>query len=350
MTIMIKYIAPAASIVCLSFSTTTFAETSDLITLYGVIDAGITYDDRDSRGGKTGVDSGIAGQSRLGIKGAKALDDKIDATYRLEAGITTDDGMEVGGRLFGRWATVGIKSEEYGSLNLGRQNNLGYSWSGVISSPFSVGWSLSGAAKTFGYRQGDFGVGGRMDNSILYTSPVYSGLQAAVGYSFSVANSESFGSDNNDRVLTSGLRYSNDGLRLAATYEQLDPSDEGLRESEAKNLQVAGSYDFGVARIHAGYNKMEDMNFSAAPGFSDQEDNAYIFGASIPYNSSRFMGAFQTTSDSNVEGYALAYQYRFSSNTFLYALFSDYDTENHDSRITDNRQLFGVGLQHSFSL
>ena len=99
------------------------------VTLYGIVDAGVTYRSNErvgSAGAYTGHSS--VGHDRqpvrqpLGIKGSEDLGGGMRALFVLENGFDITNGTSgQGGRQFGRQAFVGLGSDRYGTVTLGRQ-------------------------------------------------------------------------------------------------------------------------------------------------------------------------------------------------------------------------------------
>src|SRR5690606_21611484 len=110
------------------------AQAESSVTLYGLIDLGYMNDHDDAKGTSQGIDSGNESGSRWGIKGEEDLGDGLKAVFQLESGFNADNGTSAqSGRLFGRWAYVGLKSDTLGELRLGRQWVLGREWGGVAT-------------------------------------------------------------------------------------------------------------------------------------------------------------------------------------------------------------------------
>lgn len=98
----------------------------DRVTLYGVIDQGIHFQNNAGPGKKVSFDSlaGIVG-SRWGVTGEENLGGGIKAIFALESGISLGNGQfGQGGTEFGRQAFVGFSSKEYGQFTLGRQYDM----------------------------------------------------------------------------------------------------------------------------------------------------------------------------------------------------------------------------------
>jgi len=113
-----------------------YADTS--VTLYGLIDTGIGYAKVDGvqtdpvtgarssfKGSRIGMTNGRTAGSRWGLRGKEDLGDGLYAVFRLESGFNSTDGLSnQGGRLFGREATLGFGSVNWGEVRLGRQYNV----------------------------------------------------------------------------------------------------------------------------------------------------------------------------------------------------------------------------------
>src|SRR5450830_224496 len=100
------------------------------VTIYGIIDAGVVYTTNANAAGNSAFKMpSLTGSfpSRLGFKGAEDLGGGLEAIFVLEAGFAPDTGaMGQGNRLFGRQSLVGLKSNAWGQVMLGRQVNMTY--------------------------------------------------------------------------------------------------------------------------------------------------------------------------------------------------------------------------------
>lgn len=320
------------------------------VQLYGVVDSGVRYDKSLDGSSKFGVASGIAGQSRFGLRGSEDLGNGYSAIFTLEGGFLTTTGAHTQGRMFGRQATMGLKGG-FGEVRIGRQTVFGYAWTPFIASPFGVAWSGNSVGSTFGYKSGDYGPDGRISNAIVYQTPVVSGLEAGVGYSFSTDDVQAAGSSNNNRVLTAGLRYGSGPLRAAVTYEHLNAKrDANLRN--AKNFQLGVSYDFEIVKVFAGFNEQRNINANPTPGYiaaGNDRDRAYSLGFSVPTGKAgTTMLSYQRAVLSKNHGLAAGYRHSLSKRTSLYAMGNVYKVRNHNTRTNHNKRQFGVGVQHSF--
>lgn len=337
------------------------AQAQSNVTLYGLVDAGFNYTKVDGNS-RTGIDSGLAGQSRWGIRGSEQISSDLNAIFMLESGFTVDDGNlasygTAGTKLFGRYSYVGLDSKTYGRVIMGRTLNLSAAWTSFVVSPFHLAWSTATIGTTFAYNDPDLG-STRADNAIYYFSPVIANFQGAVGYSFApnsgTTGNEVAGSSNNDRLLNLGLRYDNGPIKAVATYEQLNPRDSTPNNGTLKNLSLGASYDFGVATLHAGYarvNNLRNTSYNGTPGFvtaTRNDDTAWTLGFSAPLGKGKVLGSYQTATKSEVQQWAIGYQYNLSKRTDLYSFFTNTNYRNFtQSRDFSGRQL-ALGVQHRF--
>ena len=107
-----------------SFATVAHAQSS--VTLYGVLDAGITYTSNVQpalgQAGKSrwAMGSGID-QSRFGLRGSEDLGGGLKAIFTLESGFNIGNGKFANSNgMFNRQAFVGLSSQ-YGTVTLGKQ-------------------------------------------------------------------------------------------------------------------------------------------------------------------------------------------------------------------------------------
>lgn len=136
--------------------------------VFGVVDMALDIS-KQGLGTLTRLQSGSDWGSRFGIKGVKRISPGLSAVYWLESGFGADDGMsQQGGRLFGRQVYMGLSSEQLGRLTFGRQYSPENRMFWNIDA-FNAG--LAGGLPAIipaGVARATLG---RVDNSILWTSP-----------------------------------------------------------------------------------------------------------------------------------------------------------------------------------
>ncbi|KOF52639.1 MULTISPECIES: porin [unclassified Achromobacter] len=356
-----------------AFAGTAQAETS--VTLYGVIDTGIGYNKIKGDGydgSKLGMINGIQAGSRWGLRGSEDLGDGLRAVFKLESGFDSGNGGRgQSGRLFGRQATIGFANDAWGSLEFGRQATVGSNYLADID-PFYTS-----------YTQANLGLGFsaantmRWDNMVMYRTPNVNGFELGVGYSFNaddtIGDQSGFGTADNTRGITAGLRYLRGPLNVTLTYDQLNGSNRASIDHSATPRQYAVglSYDFEVVKLAAAYGRTTDgwfvgQDLPSGTPYSDQfgssrfvdgfRANAYMLGATLPIGGgSSLFASWQrvdpnnadlTGGDETMNVWSLGYTYDLSKRTNLYA----YGSYGKDYAFIDGLKstALGVGIRHTF--
>nr|WP_158903926.1 porin [Burkholderia sp. L27(2015)] len=194
------------------------AQAQSSVTLYGILDDGITY--TNSAAGHSSIvqqdgnNTGATG-SRLGFRGIEQLGDGLSAIFVLENGYTLPNGgLQQGGLMFGRQAYVGLNSG-LGTLTFGRQ----YDSLADYLQP------LSAAAQWGGYMMGhadevdNIVDTNRLNNSIKFNTQRYGGFRVGGIYSLGGVA----GDVTRNQVLAFGADYASGPIVIAAAY--LDAKD-----------------------------------------------------------------------------------------------------------------------------
>jgi GBP family porin len=204
-----KVMAPAMALACAGA-----AHAQSSVTLYGLIDAGITY----SRGANVNtvqLRSGTVNGSRSGLRGSEDLGGGLRAIFTLENGFNVANGtLGQSGRMFGRQAFVGLASDQYGAFTLGRQYDSVVDYLAPLS---NTGTQYGGTIAAHPFDNDNLNNSVRFNNTVKYSSLNYAGLKFGATYSFS--NSTDF-ADN--RAYSFGASYDWGGLKVAAGYLQLN--------------------------------------------------------------------------------------------------------------------------------
>jgi predicted porin len=177
----------------------------------------------------------------------------------------------------------------------------------------------------------------RQANLIQYTSPTFNGFTANVAFGSSTQDrSSATASDNrvgeNERRQTSlHLGYAQGPIAVGLGVNRLSASSEArnaapdttdLSSSRASLNWIAGSYDFGVARVFAAHVQREDK--VGAPRSTTSDVSATSIGISVPMNPFTFRASVYRGSDDraagaaddmDLSGYQLAAIYALSRRT-----------------------------------
>ena len=247
------------------------------VTLYGVVDAGIEYQNHQPNvAGSHDVvrlTSGNMSGSRWGLRGVEDLGGGLKGVFVLESGFNVDTGTSgQGGRLFGRQAFVGLQSN-YGTLSLGRHQTPFYDF-GLAFDPMAISTNYSITSQ-------DAGFSSRADNSLKYIGK-FGGLTASLLYStgantVGTANAytgvagEVPGSYKTGREYSASLIYAGGPFSIGAVFDETNlgnPTGVGIDTTRAKiqRASLAGTYAFGPAKVFAGYRYAHALSNARLPG------------------------------------------------------------------------------------
>ncbi|MEW6340401.1 MAG: porin [Pseudomonadota bacterium] len=226
------------------------------VTLYGIIDAGITYFSNLNSHSAFVANDGSIQSNRWGLRGIEDIGGGSRVIFDLENGFNLYSGTMVqSGVLFSRQAWLGIANDRFGRVTLGKQYD--FFWDNLTQ------FAMGSTAGQYSWHPGDFDhLAGTLhiNNAVKYTSSNYAGFQAGALYAFP-SQSVSAGTG---RVIAFGMRYSHGPLDLGAAYT--DTHDLGLNgpsqagttffpnlpatpvlADSVSSLGVGGSYHFGVS-------------------------------------------------------------------------------------------------------
>ena len=134
---------------------------------------------------RLGATTGTTAGSRWGLRGKEDLGGGLYAVFQLESGFDSRNGSSLQeNRLFGREATIGLGSAEWGEFRFGRQYNVGTRYfSGMLGSSFGGGFNQLNTGAGLGFSSSYYP---RYDNLLVYETPSMGGLRAAIGYSSNI--------------------------------------------------------------------------------------------------------------------------------------------------------------------
>jgi predicted porin len=200
------------------------AHAQSSVTLYGLIDAGITYANHGGTGGKDLVEygDGVSQGSRWGLRGSEDLGGGLKAIFTLENGFNSGTGaLGQGGALFGRQAYVGLAQDGIGSLTLGRQ----YSFStDYLGGSYSNGGQTVAGNYGFHINDVDQLTSSRINNSVKFSSANFAGLTFGAMYGFSNqagAFAGAPGTSGSSSAYSFGLNYANGPFSVGAAYTDI---------------------------------------------------------------------------------------------------------------------------------
>lgn len=367
------------------------ASAQNSVTLYGVVDVGLMYQNITPVQGaqarnQLGMASGTQSGSRWGLKGVEDLGNGLKAMFVYESGVTVETGASTG---FTRASFLGLESASWGTVKLGRDTSSGTDMVSGID-PFAAGFSTAALDSTMGTAFI------RYSNMLKYTSPSFSGFQGSIGYTFgdqgnnafalntagvpTAYNSSAFGTTNKNRAVTLGLRYANGPILVAGAYDQIMMAGNATATVPAPNANpkawlLGGTYDFKVAKLHAAYGQTIDGIIDGSAAFanagtpagntnsnggilavSGARSQSWMIGASAPVGAAGKVfaswqqqipgGSFDTAGAATANVGSIGYTYNLSKRTNLYAFYSY--TSNYLMVEGAKSNIIGVGARHLF--
>ncbi len=376
------------------------AQAQSAVTIYGILDTGITYankvptPDNSSNDKKFSVDSGVIQGSRLGFKGVEDLGGGLKALFQLEAGFHNDTGAlkkNTGStNLFPSKSVVGL-SGNFGSILLGRQTDVLNDLTGAVDHNMD---RLEGIRTNNSIRYTS------TKNSIRYNTPNVAGFTGSLIYGFG----EAAGQTSNGQSFSLGGQYANGPLGLRAAYYESkkgttssDTSNSNSKEFKVGNpgdtalriFSLGSSYQAGLARLYGNWSLVKQplasawdgktalWNNSGTPSYyssgSINNSKSEIFELGVNYNLTDplyLLGSVQynrltfvpgpNTSPLNNNGkliqYNLGTDYFLSKRTDLYAFASLLEAKNAANLGVDgngtgsakSQTAVTVGIRHKF--
>jgi predicted porin len=233
------------------------------VTLYGIVDAAVRYTSNANAGTSTKtMTPGGMSQSRLGINVTEDMGGGLKALANLEHRLNSDTGTVVAND-FWRQAWVGLQSNEFGQVRLGRQYNILFD---VYTSTFAS-FRYSPYIEAYKPEIG-MSMTARQDNMVKYlvqVGNVYGEIQVSAGEGATGAAAAL-----PNKTMGGLLRYNDGKFGAGAAY--LEATEQTGKKIKATVLGV--SYTEGPLYVHAswGENKFENpftlLNQSSAAAFA----------------------------------------------------------------------------------
>jgi predicted porin len=347
------------SFLCAALLCGATASASDSVAFYGVMDVGISVDQGGVAGTSTRVTSGMATQSRWGFRGVEDLGQGMSAFFVIEGGIHADNGTSTqNNTLFGRTTIVGLRGR-YGAVSAGLQDTPLFTTLNVVVDPLRSGIVRANNLMP--------PTGFRAPNSVLYRSPEIDGFSGDLMYSAGeVAGNAAAG-----RAFGGSFGYSRGPLAARVAYHRKNNDSATVTGTDpARNLLFGANYDFGVARLHFGYEVNKGRNsaplnngaavFGGAAPIASTDSRDLLLGASLPFGASTVVLTYvrmddRTLHNQDAQQLGAAYMYAFSKRSDVYASYgvihnhngAAYTEGNSEEPGTGNRQL-AMGLRHRF--
>lgn len=196
------------------------ARAQSSVTLYGIVDTGITFVNNQQQaspgGGVEGksawsMSSGNVAPATIGLKGTEDLGAGNSAIFDLRSYYLSNNGaLFEPNSLFDATAIVGARSDNWGALTLGRQFD---SYTDALA-PFAASNNWAGPAGAHFGDIDNLNAAFNVNNAVKYLSPSFGGV--TVGGTFSFGNQP--GSFATNRAWAIAVNYSHGPFSAAAGY------------------------------------------------------------------------------------------------------------------------------------
>jgi predicted porin len=280
--------------------------------------------------------------SRLGVLGSEDLGGGLSAVYQYEFGIDVTEGTS--GLEGNRPKFVGLKGN-FGGITLGTQETPYYGVTGVtdifnsgrtFGATSWLGGSFSGYRLNPGETRTASSGGGslsRLDNSVMYTTPDFSGFSASVLLSMNGSLNDAQGWSDGVDIWNISAKYSNGPFFAGVTYIALDgdqiTDEQGIPLADLDLDQWAiglgynaGAFSVGFMYEQGTYNEwglLEPIWQIDLLRSTDTPWNAYLT-ASYTFGNNVISAAYGQMStgvsgQDDMQNYLVGYQYNFSRRT-----------------------------------
>jgi len=375
------------------------ASAQSSVTLYGVLDGGVRYQNFNLSSGpfskvdistsSISVVSGTQSTSRFGVKGVEDLGSGNQAVFNLEAQVNVNDGSAGSYSTWQRTSIVGLRNDAWGQVDIGRQLNLAFKFGGL---PVDVAFLVNAPIINQSAIMGIAAV--RQSNMLMYQSPSMSGFKIGAQYSFNTglttykqaltgassadtATGSAFDTGNNQRNAGAAISYENGPIYVSAVFDSFTPASNtvaGANGLSVKSYLVGGAYDAKVVKVGVSYNKVtgglingpstsavsSDIQNPFANGgivFADGAGTqAWYINAAAPIGANgtllaAYGGQSQTGVVADVGGatqqtFGLGYSYAFTKRTNVYAIYSYVNNYLNVAGLSGNTGT--VGIRHAF--
>ncbi|CAE6729798.1 hypothetical protein R69927_01755 [Paraburkholderia domus] len=307
----------------------TGAHAQSSMTLFGLIDTGITYVSNQAGNHNVKMDDGVNGPNLWGFKGVEDLGGGTKAIFELVDQFQVDNGQFMpNSSLFSRTSLVGLVNDRAGKITLGNQYDF------MTDSLYFAGDDPAEISGHFyDFRAGPFQklalpqnptgafdwdrmAGERIANSVKYLSPVFGGFSAGAMYGFGgVAGSVGAGN-----AQSFALNYVAGTFGANAAYTNIKYYTAGSPQVSVRNWGVGAHYRFGSWITNALFTTVHN----SANGASVYEGSVgahYYFTPALSAGASYMYMKGNTTVDNNhAHQIGANVDYALSKRTSVYVL------------------------------
>lgn len=320
--------------------------------------------------------------SRLGVRGSEDLGNGLRGVFQIEAALQGDSGSAFGSsNLTGRNTYVGLAGA-FGEVRVGKHDTpyklatLPLNFFADTLGDMNHVTSQMGGLGLYDDVEGSLGsFYNRNDNTLLYISPSFDGLQFMASYTTDKSDDRSSSVANDRNAYSLAATFTQGPMFIAVAYERLNEGsalsitegeDTFSEVGDAKAWKVGGTYQIDALTLAAMYENVD----SGIDGLGDRD--AFHLGAKYQLGQAYLMGSYtyageNDLDDTDAQMYALGAGYNLSRRTAVYAVFAQILNESGNGTgatygfqgsgkgkgfagadFGDNPAGFSVGVTHNF--
>ncbi|WP_322062389.1 porin [Paraburkholderia sp. J63] len=305
------------------------AHAQSSVTLFGLMDAGVSYVSNEGGHGNLKFDEGIYAPSLFGMRGSEDLGGGTHAVFELLDQFSMANGATIGNGLFGRSAYVGFDDTRLGTLTFGNQYDF---------MPDFLFFTGDDAARDLGglynLRNGPFqklalpnnptgafdwdrlAGSQRVASSVKYVSAVFEGLRVGALYGFGGVPG-AFGSNN---TVSFGMDYTRGQFGADAAYtSEKYAAALGSPATSVRNWGAGAHVGFGAITANTLFTTVRNSASGGAVWMGEagavwHTGGPLLFGADYMY-----MKGNATLDNNHAHQLTASVQYWLSKRTMVYA-------------------------------
>ncbi|MFT4069148.1 porin [Paraburkholderia sp.] len=265
-------------------ATTGMAHAQSSVTIYGFADEGLQYTSNQAGSSAWAMAQGALGTSKWGITGKEDLGGGMRAVFKLESAFNMSNGAALPtGYIFGNQAYVGLGSDRYGELRLGRQYDL--NCDSLL--PFTSMGKFAGVQGAHAGDVDNLWADFKLSNLAKYLSPDLWGFHLGAAYGFG----NTAGSMGENQVVNFSLTYANGPFSAAGAFMRVNNPATAVWGGTAPPA-AGGAYVNPLnSPIYRGYASASSMQ--VAGGALQYQVGSSTFGA--VFTNAMYNNAVQTT-------------------------------------------------------
>jgi predicted porin len=305
------------------------AHAQSSVTLFGLLDAGVSYISNEGGHDNAKFDDGIFTPNLFGLRGSEDIGGGTHVIFQLVNQFSFGTGATIGDGLFARTAFVGMQSERYGTLTFGNQyefmadtlffsgvdaaRNVGGLYN-LRNGPFQ---KLALPGNPTGAFDWDRMAGSqRVANSVKYVSPVIAGLKVGGLYGFGGVPG-SFGADN---TVSFSLDYEVGAFGAAAAFtNEKYGATPGSPATSVRNWGAGTHYQVAAVNLSALFTTVRNAASGGAVWMGEVGGTWQLTGPVTIGADYMYMKGNATLDNNHAHQVTATIQYSLSKRTMVYA-------------------------------